>query len=320
MNQGDFQLLDFLLGSAEKGSDVGILLYDYFTDLRSVEVCVHRLREAGCEIEQVTPTRWRLVRTSLQVWQDFLTFYLSRAGQPRRVLVFRQTSSTQDVLRRVADPKVVALADEQTAGRGRHGRIWEAPPGASLLMSIGLELESEQEQLDVIQCITAVAVAQTLEKLSGRKLIQIKWPNDLIVDGRKLAGILVETFTGQQRRIAVIGVGVNVELNEAQTAAMPAELLSRSTTLRAIGCPHDRLLVAAELIVKIVEHLRSPHRSLLIDEWRARSMMMGKRATFLSEGHRITGEVLDMDAQAGLIVRSDSGELVHLRSATTTIV
>ena len=153
-----------------------------------------------------------------------------------------------------------------------------------------------------------------------RRTIQIKWPNDLMVDGRKLAGILVETFgAGAGRRAAVIGVGINVVRPQDPTA-LPPELRPRIAFLHDLGCQTERLYVADQVIVHLDHILRTPHRKVLLDEWRCRNLMRDQHAVFQCDGRRIVGEVVDLDYRDGLIVRTDEGELVHLHAATTTVL
>ena len=281
------------------------------TAAEEVEDAIRRLRGLGCGIEQTGPTRFRLLHAPLSVWQDYLDFVFAKANSPRRAMVFRSVASTQDIVRNHADPRLVVLADEQSSGRGRHGRAWSAPAGGAVLMSLGHALGSPLgESLDRVQCIVAVAVAQVLEQLSGHDLIQIKWPNDLMFDGRKLAGVLVETFESRGARLAVIGIGVNVEYTNAQRDQFPREVRERVITLREIGCPHDRIRIAAAVIAQVDRHLASPHPQLLLDEWRIRNLMRSQRASFRCNGQTVVGEVVDLDADAGLIVRTDEGEIV----------
>jgi BirA family biotin operon repressor/biotin-[acetyl-CoA-carboxylase] ligase len=321
LSANDLRLLDCMLLSPD-GTDVGFFHYETGAEPREVEAFIRKLRHMKCEVEQPRLGVFRLVQSELTVWQEYLEFVLAEAAPPPwKVLVYRRAASTQDVVREQRKPRVVALADEQSAGRGRRGRSWLAPPGSAVLLSLSHPLgAADDKTADRIQCIAAVAVAKVLERLSHQKLIQIKWPNDLIVNGRKLAGILVETFGVKNRRKAVIGIGINVSHTPEQLEHLDADLRQRIISVREIGCPYDRLHIAAEVIIQLDQLLQSPHQSLLLDEWRVRNLMRSQRTTFQSDGQTVVGEVVDLDADAGLIVRTDSGTMVHLHAATTTIV
>lgn len=260
-----------------------------------------------------------ITQTSITAWADHLeatTSYPPGVPAPG-VKVYRQTASTQDIARRHAGEWLVALAEEQTAGRGRLGRAWVAPPGTAVLMSLAWPGVGAKDTLDTIAYRIAVAVAKSAEPLlSGTPhRIAIKWPNDILVDGRKLAGILIE----RAGDAAIIGIGFNVTLDTHDLSGLPDELAARVTSLTMLGRPTDRLRVAAALIGQCYLHLDSPHETLLLDEWRRRSPL-GYDARFRCDGEDIAGTVIDLDPALGLIVRRDSGEIVHLPAATTTVL
>lgn len=231
--------------------------------------------------------------------------------------MYRQTASTQDLARQYGGGWFVALADEQTAGRGRLGRAWVAPPGSAVLMSMRWPCPLEAHSLDTIAYRVAVAAAESAERfLAGTShRVRIKWPNDILVDGRKLAGILIERADGA----AIIGIGFNVTLTEHDLAGLPIDLAGKVTSLAMLDRPIDRLAVAADLIGRCYTRLTCPHDPLLLDEWRARSPL-GYEARFRSDGVEIAGTVIDLDPALGLIVRRDTGEIVHLPAATTTVL
>lgn len=258
----------------------------------------------------------------LSDWSDHLERALRDAGTPRRVLVYRRTASTQDIARaRIPEP-VVVLADEQLAGRGRLGRRWVAPAGSSVLMSVTHPLdESRGESADRVTLVTAVALAETLEPLLGGARLEIKWPNDIMAGGRKLAGILVEAVSPTpRRRVALIGVGINVHQLADDDAAFPIERPGGITSMAMLGGRRDRLDVAARVIRGIDAGLANRDDARLLDAWRARNLMSEQRVTLASAGNIITGTVVDLDPAQGLIVRRDSGEIVHLPAATTTVL
>jgi len=268
----------------------------------------------------------RPIETPLGEWHDGL-LAIQHQRQPRGVTwdeatpvhIFRQTASTQEVARRHNGRQFAVIADEQTAGRGRLGRAWVAPPGTAVLMSLHwphLDRLSDGN-LDMIAYRVAVAVAQTAERFLGddRDRVRIKWPNDILVDGRKLAGILVE----RDDSAAIIGIGFNVWTDARHLADLPADLADRITSLNLLGHPTDRMQVAGELIVRCQDRLADPDEAGLLDAWRVRSPL-GYDARFRSDGEDIAGTVIDLDPALGLIVRRDTGEIVHLPAATTTVV
>lgn len=260
--------------------------------------------------------------SDLSDWSDHLEQVLRQRGLPRRVLVYRHTASTQDVARSRAGEAVVVLTDEQSAGRGRLGRPWVSRPGQSLLMSLTHRIDDARgESADRVTFVTAVALAEALEPLTGGTRLEIKWPNDIMAQGRKLAGILVETVTDATgQRVAIIGIGVNVKQSAEDFRRSLPQRAARITSLAMLGGCDDRLRVAAAAIPHIDQQLASHDDGPLLEAWRSRNLMSEQRVTLVSSGQSITGTVLDLDPVDGLIVRRDSGEIVHLPAATTTVM
>ena len=146
----------------------------------------------------------------------------------RRIAVWKRVSSTNDVAVRAAgstaNEGLVILAEEQTAGRGRRGRAWTAPPGSSILMSVLLFPPAALAETAWLTALGAVATAEVVAAWTGLDAgITIKWPNDVRVGGRKIAGVLVERGQG-----AVIGIGLNANV---ESGAFPPELRATATSL-----------------------------------------------------------------------------------------
>jgi BirA family biotin operon repressor/biotin-[acetyl-CoA-carboxylase] ligase len=154
------------------------------------------------------------------------------------------TPSTQRMLGEDSAEGAVAVTEEQTEGRGRLGRRWEAAPGSSILVSVLLAPAVEPARLPELSLVTGGAVAQAIAEIAGIEPA-IKFPNDLLIGMRKVAGILAESSEGR----VVLGIGVNVN----QTAQeLPADTLTPPTSLRVVlGEPVDR----ARLLAAILLHL-----------------------------------------------------------------
>jgi BirA family biotin operon repressor/biotin-[acetyl-CoA-carboxylase] ligase len=184
----------------------------------------------------------------------------------------------------------LVTAAEQSAGRGRQGRTWTAAPGAALLMSVVLRPPAEGLPL---AAAVAVCEAVTPECL-------IKWPNDVLVDGRKLAGILVEGRP--QDGWAVLGIGLNVTTREED---FPAELRETATSL-AIAAPEGTTseAVLASLLARLDARLRSPLEEIL-EEWRRRDALLG-RAVRWDGGD---GTAAGIDADGSLLVDTGDGRV-----------
>ncbi|HEY9784561.1 MAG TPA: biotin--[acetyl-CoA-carboxylase] ligase [Candidatus Obscuribacterales bacterium] len=206
---------------------------------------------------------------------------------------------------------VFVVARQQTAGRGRLGRTWVSPPDAGLYISVILRPTTPPYKLPVITLACGVAAAEAIASVS-RVRVGLKWVNDLIVDGRKLGGILAEmpanTATSALPAAIVVGIGINVELDPDQ---IPPDLKDTITWLSRIDCqPPDRNLLAARLLTrveKVYDQMLAGEISEILDRWRALSVTLGKNVRTESSGKTIEGTAIDIDDSGALIVETSTG-------------
>ena len=226
-----------------------------------------------------------------------------------RVLWFPTIGSTNDMAARLADegePEgTVVLADAQTAGRGRLGRVWISPPAAGLYASV--ILRPPKDAIDLITLTAGVALAEGLRAATGVET-SVKWPNDVYVHGRKVAGILAEGGSSSSGAPhVVLGFGINL-----LPAALPPEIASRATALEAeLGRAVDRGLVLAECLVALAERyagLRRGERAAILADWRtlARSTF-GRGVEWDGPAGVSRGVAEDIDGSGALLVRTTSG-------------
>jgi BirA family transcriptional regulator, biotin operon repressor / biotin---[acetyl-CoA-carboxylase] ligase len=289
-----------------------------------------RLRDAGCELDINPQQGVRLVRAGLGCWAD----YLQTQGDKLRIVeVYRQTGSTQDTARHLiaqrgaAADGALVIAEEQTAGRGRLGRRWIAPAGTALTFSrvCRTAAPDDEQAVNRLTFATSVAIAQTLEHwLTPRgQRARIKWPNDILVDGRKIAGILVEVMHhGGAGHFAIIGIGLNISLLPEHLPDDPQDpaLRNRITSLAMLDIHADRLAVLGRLVEEVDHALDRADPDDLIARWRSRSTLIGQHVSLQSDGIIYDGEVADLDPNLGLILRTTNGAMVHLPAATTTVI
>jgi BirA family biotin operon repressor/biotin-[acetyl-CoA-carboxylase] ligase len=196
---------------------------------------------------------------------------------------------------------LAVVADHQTAGRGRRGRTWGlGPPGSLLLVSWVLRVEARLASL--ISMLSGVALLRAAQALGARDL-SVKWPNDLLLGGRKVAGVLATgTADGTGEHALILGTGIDVHTSE-----YAPELRDTLTSFASAGQRVDRLAllarVAAELetLVDADEEVRAG----LLAQWRSSAAMLG-RAVAVEEGtRRLVGEAVDVDAEGALLLRVD---------------
>ncbi len=227
-------------------------------------------------------------------------------GPFKKIVVVDETASTQDTVRQLdAAPGTIVAARRQTAGRGRLGRAWADTGDAGIAVSF---VVTEPARPEALAIAAAVGAAVAAESLLGRG-VGIKWPNDVVVDGRKLAGILIEQWGGR----AVIGIGLNV----TQTS-WPPRLAERAVSLAQLGAACTRLDALAALVRAVSVALPVPDDELC-EQFARRDVLPDSRAVFRTGGRTITGTVIRIDPMHGLLVRTDR-EHVYLPAATTTVV
>ncbi len=249
-------------------------------------------------------------QAAIDSWTGRLDAVLAAGDGPfDRVVVVRETASTQDAARRLAAlPGTIVVAWRQTAGRGRLGRAWADTLEEGIAASFVVTAPGQTERL-AVAC--AVAAARAAESVLDRS-VGIKWPNDIVVDGRKLAGILIE----QSGERAVVGIGMNV----LQTR-WPPRLADRAVSLVQLGSrpePPQRLTVLVALVHAMNETLAADG-DRLCDQFTRRDVLVGTRVVCRSGQRTITGTVLKVDPIHGLLVVSDR-EQVYLPAAVTTIL
>jgi len=257
-------------------------------------------------------------------WEGRTAAELCAEWQLPRALLFARTGSTNDVAKSLADagapPGTLVLADEQTAGRGRAGRSWISPPGVGLWFSVVLpQLPGEPGTLPLR---LAAAVAAALDPWTQPDPIQVKWPNDLLLRGSKLAGILCEAvWSGSARASLVAGIGIN--LNQPHSA-FASDRTGPATSLRVVrGEPVPRAEVARDVVRSILSRIVSGseesdpwHRELAL-----RDALKGRPVTVTEpESGRILlqGTALGIAQDGGLEVFS-SGAIRNVRSGTVRI-
>ena len=239
----------------------------------------------------------------------------------RKILVYSRTSSTNDIAAEYAKNKdndgLVIFAEEQTAGRGRAGTKWHSGRSDSILCSILLTDCKLNGELLSLTC--AVAVAEAIGK-SAKSEAKIKWPNDIILNGKKVAGILLESKKERAGNTYILGIGINCHqtqdwfLPELQQVATSIDLESQTVC--------DRILLAKRLLT-VLDHwleVATQASKKVIDRWRNLSVQLGHRIALVFNGTKFTGNCIGIDPEKGLVVQLDTGGVRMFDATHTTIV
>lgn len=236
-----------------------------------------------------------------------------------RYLVFEpSTGSTMDLARDAARSDVaegtLALADEQTAGRGRLGRTWMASPASNLLST--LILRPPSSVLRQIAMIAPLAVVDAVRE-NAAVAADIKWPNDVQVAGKKLAGILIETEIADRGPVVLVGVGINVNFD-------PRALDEISGIATSLSVVLGRQIDREELLASYLLHFEHLYATALAgssprERWRASLVTLGQRVTATQPGGVTYGVAEDVDADGSLLVRTGDGNLVAVEAGDVTL-
>lgn len=243
----------------------------------------------------------------------------------RHVICFPVLDSTNDTAGDSASQPnsdgLVVLAEAQRKGRGRHGRHWFSPPTANVLMSVLLKDPQQSLPQEAVTVSAGLAVAEGIEEAYSLACT-LKWPNDVLIDGRKVAGVLVELHAGCNQCDLVVGIGVNVNASPASAdVTVPATCLAEHLPgrLERIDLVRAILRRLDDWMVRLEE---SPSDAIqtLRQRWSHRCAMLNGRYTIASRGRRFTGRVVDIDPLEGLTLVTDTGSRIHLPAEASSVV
>jgi BirA family biotin operon repressor/biotin-[acetyl-CoA-carboxylase] ligase len=281
----------------------------------------------GCCTESINPTDrdliplpYRVVPTSFSL--DTASLKKGHRKFGSKIFTFETIDSTNNCAKALAacwaEEGTLVLAEQQTAGRGRLGRTWQANPNENLIFSIILRPELPAEAVNLLPLYAAVALAEAIEKETGLR-IECKWPNDLLIGGKKTAGILLE---GSLKENAVEYVVLGIGLNVNQTA-FPPELGERATSLRLqAGREIDR----NALLREILQALESRYLSIMkkgfhtiLPLWLSRTTMISREISVSQEGTVISGIVKGLSPEGALILQSNGSERTFFAGDVTIV-
>lgn len=239
------------------------------------------------------------------------------AGLPLgSIRYFDSTGSTNDDAARWAEAGAphlsLVIADEQTAGRGRQGRSWYTPPGNALAFSLilkGVEQEGtlHSEAIPRLTALGTLAVCAALQQEYSLNP-QIKWPNDVLLDGRKVAGVLAEaSWQGERLAAVILGIGINIAI---QSVPPQEALLFPATCVEAaLGVPVERWALLRTVLAALVEWLPRLASMDFLQTWERQLAFRGEwvRVTF-GQGSALEGQLLGLDTAGALRLRLPSGE------------
>jgi BirA family biotin operon repressor/biotin-[acetyl-CoA-carboxylase] ligase len=240
----------------------------------------------------------------------------------RKLFVFDSLDSTNACAKTLADAGLeegtVVLADYQSAGRGRQGRSWLSEPAMNILLSIILRPSISKEQASVLTFYAAVSVARVLEHMNVGP-VECKWPNDVLLNGKKCSGILLENSFQQDRLVySVIGIGINVNQIQFENG-----ISTHATSLaRESGLTYDRKDIIQILLRetdRLLPSLSKRHINMIVDEWKQRCTMFGKTVTLSQGEETISGIAIRLESDGGLVLDTPAGQSTYYAGDVTIV-
>ncbi len=279
---------------------------------------VGALKRDGYTILSATNRGYRLSDTCDKLSEEAIRMHLKPAYQTLPLFVYPCLESTNITAKKLAADSAIhgttVLAEQQTQGRGRLGRSFYSPAEQGVYMSVVLRPNADLSNAALITTAASVAVARAVEHISGKD-VQIKWVNDIFLDGKKICGILTEAVTScetGQIESVVVGIGINVKKVE-----FPADIAPVAGSLNLAQAVRSRL--AAQVLNELLELCEDLESRSFLPDYRKRSMVIGKELVFIRREQRFYGKAIDLDPDGGLVVRLEDGTVETLRSGEITV-
>jgi BirA family transcriptional regulator, biotin operon repressor / biotin---[acetyl-CoA-carboxylase] ligase len=281
---------------------------------------VQDLREWGYDIVAVPHLGYRLLSSPDRLFPWEIQFQLGTKSFGKEIIYKDCVTTTMDEAFQLglqgASEGTVICTESQTKGRGRLGRHWISPKHKGVYLSLILRPELPPAEVAILTLLAAVALSEAIGHVAGL-IPQIKWPNDILLNQRKLAGILTELNAETDRvKFVVIGIGLNVNT--------PKHLLPDTAT--SLKVETSRTFSRVRVMQDILRSLERWYGTLqkegpapILQQWRQRAITLGQRIHFSDPAGRIDGYAFDLDNDGSLLIRTDSGEIIKKVSGDVRI-
>lgn len=284
---------------------------------------INVLKKEGYEIESVTRKGYRLLRSPDLLTEEAVREYLTEDEWPGRIVCFPSVDSTNEEAKRKAvlgeRDGTLFVADNQTAGKGRRGRVWSSPEGKDIFCTILLRPEIPPDRASMLTLVAALSAAAAAETHSG-ELCQIKWPNDVILHDRKICGILTEMgLEMDEISYVVIGVGFNINRE-----SFPEELAGTATSIYG---ETGRQTVRAAFLADFIREFSERYRTFLQvqdlepfkEEYERRLVNIDREVRIIRRGQEIIRRAEGINEKGELLVRSETGEIECICSGEVSV-
>lgn len=292
--------------------------------------CINELKREGYSIEASSRKGYRLMDTPDMLCHDELVTGWDGKVLGTDFIVLDSVDSTNNYAKKLASEGcregTVVLAENQTAGRGRLGREWVSPKGSCIFLSVILKPQIAPSRVPVVTLAAAVSVVKVIEQMTGFRA-GIKWPNDVVLGGRKVCGILTEMNSEIDRvNYMVLGVGLNISVQETD---FPEDIRSKAASLltyaRNEGLSfqvlkrNDIIKMLLSRLEEFYGYIEAENTLPVIEEWKKYSVTLGSEIKLLWKGKECNGLAMDVTEDGNLLVRFEDGTLHEIVSGEISI-
>jgi BirA family transcriptional regulator, biotin operon repressor / biotin---[acetyl-CoA-carboxylase] ligase len=321
----DAQIFSALRAAGERGVAGSELAQTLGISRAAVWARIEELRSLGYDIDASPHLGYRLISAPDVLHADDLIARLGRTKViGRDIRVFQETTSTSDVTEKLArdgvKEGVVVFAEAQTKGRGRLGRKWISPARKGLWFSVLLQPRLRLQETTQLTVAAAMALLRAIRGVTGITP-EIKWPNDILIHGRKVAGILTELSAELDRdKYVILGIGVDVNLSAGD---FPPEVRKLASSLKI---ETDKTWDRAELAVQILRELDKDYAHIcagqfaaVADEWEQHCSTLGHRVVIRIGEREVRGRAESLGEDGALLLRTDHGHLERIIGGDVTL-
>lgn len=316
------KILNALLGKEEyiSGQD---LCKKFGVSRTAIWKVMNQLKEEGYEIEAVSHKGYRIVSYPDKITEEEVASRMRTSWAGKKVIFLEHVDSTNTYAKKISEEGAMSgtlvVTEDQYGGRGRRGRTWINPPGSSIAMTLIVRPELAPNHASMMTLVMGIAVARACRQITGIDA-KIKWPNDIVADGKKICGILTEMSADPDRiHYVVIGAGINVNLEN-----IPDELKTVATSLQILtGKKYHR----AELVSKCMEEfekcydifVKTEDMTFLLEEYNKILINKDETVCVLEPKGQYTGTALGIDKNGELLVKKEDGTVVNVYAGEVSV-
>lgn len=284
---------------------------------------IKKLKDEGYEIESVNNKGYRVINYPDKFVVDELAYLLENSSLVEEIYVYDTIDSTNKEAKRMATSgkinTAVFIAEEQTVGKGRRGRTWVSPKGTGIYMSLLLRPNINPNNASMLTLIAGLAVSKAISLVTSLECM-IKWPNDLVLNNKKVCGILTEMSSEiDYVNYVIVGIGMNINLD-----MIDKELEDKATSLKIEGNEiYNRKSILVHTIKEFEklyqQFLKTESLDFILDEYNARCINIGKKVKIENKAEVIIAQTKAVTSKGALLVETENNELMSIQSGEVSV-